>query len=661
MAEVLEPEDGFEGESGVGQISPAAAIAIGVRKTRPAGKPDPEFDAFLRKQSRLIDLQTEHLHEQRELVLSRLRWGRFGDRMKALLQVMTACVGLVLAVGLAWMAWSASQERGLVIEPFSVPPDLAARGLTGQAIASRMLDRLGEMQNATGSARAPSTYANNWNDEIKVEIPETGVSVSELRSLLVSWLGRQTRITGELYRTPTGIALSARTGTAPAKTHEGGETDLDALVQQTAEDLYGETQPYRYSAWVASKADAQSLARSKQLLLDLAGRGRGIDRVWAYNGLGVVLRQQGDIPGAIDMFTAGARLDPRFPTLRANLGSTESARGHDEAALAHFRAAAVLGRRYGGQFMTPEAMAWYPQIWQASVDQELGDFGGAARERESAQSTDTVVFGGRSTLIETQALDHDLAAAEASFALFPTPAQDASPRSAGDRWYVSRAMEWMALAREDWPGLERAYASVDEALLMPQLRVSRLTSEAPLAAQAVAKLGDLGGAQALIATTPADCYACVRMRGELAAMAHDWRAADRWFAEAVRQGPSLPFAEADWGRALLDKGDAAGAIAKLQVAHRKGPNFADPLETWGEALMAQRDWAGAAGRFAAADKDAPNWGRNHLLWGEALILSGRYPEARAQFEIANGLDLSRPDRAALTVWLDRTARGPLHG
>ena len=77
--------------------------------------------------------------------------------------------------------------------------------------------------------------------------------------------------------------------------------------------------------------------------------------------------------------------------------------------------------------------------------------------------------------------------------------------------------------------------------------------------------------------------------------------------------------------------------------------------------MARHDYTGAIARFAEADKDAPRWGRNHMRWGEALMLSGRYAEARAQYEAANGLDLSKPDRAALDVLLDRTARGPLHG
>ncbi|MGH2929495.1 MAG: tetratricopeptide repeat protein, partial [Solirubrobacteraceae bacterium] len=137
--------------------------------------------------------------------------------------------------------------------------------------------------------------------------------------------------------------------------------------------------------------------------------------------------------------------------------------------------------------------------------------------------------------------------------------------------------------------------------------------------------------------------------------------AQDWFGRWSRLSPSLPFADTAWGKALLARGDVQGAIARLKEAHRRSPHFADPLELWGEALMRQGDPAGAIGKFTQADAQAPRWGRNHMLWGEALMLSGRYAEARAQYQAAEGMDLSKPDRAALQLLLARTASGPLHG
>ncbi len=60
------------------------------------------------------------------------------------------------------------------------------------------------------------------------------------------------------------------------------------------------------------------------------------------------------------------------------------------------------------------------------------------------------------------------------------------------------------------------------------------------------------------------------MRAEIAAVKKDWTEADKWFAEAVRQAPSIPFAYSEWGAALLARGDADGTIAKETLANQKG-------------------------------------------------------------------------------------------
>src|SRR6185312_8243099 len=106
----------------------------------------------------------------------------------------------------------------------------------------------------------------------------------------------------------------------------------------------------------------------------------------------------------------------------------------------------------------------------------------------------------------------------------------------------------------------------------------------PLEALAMAKAGDVAGAETLASATPLDCYLCVRVRGRIAAIKRDWTSAERWFAEAARQAPSLPFAFAEWGEMRLAKGDIDGAIGKFEAAHQKTPHFADALKGWGDAL-----------------------------------------------------------------------------
>jgi tetratricopeptide (TPR) repeat protein len=129
----------------------------------------------------------------------------------------------------------------------------------------------------------------------------------------------------------------------------------------------------------------------------------------------------------------------------------------------------------------------------------------------------------------------------------------------------------------------------------------------PLEALAAAKTGDIAAAEELISRTPLDCYLCVRVRGQIAAEKKDWPTAEGWFAEAVRQAPTPPFAYTEWGQMRLAKGDVAGAIAVFKTAHEKGPRFADPLKGWGEALARQGSWSEARGRFNEALTDAPAW------------------------------------------------------
>jgi hypothetical protein len=162
----------------------ATAMALG-------GASRDEADAFLKdqraliaKQGHLVDLQCEYLADKDKFELSHLRWRRFTEQMKGALQFLTAIVGIAFAASLSYMIWDAAHSSGLIIEPFAVPSDIAAKGLSGQVVASQMLDKLTAMQDATDSARSPQSYANNWGDNIKVEIPETGVSIGEVQNFL---------------------------------------------------------------------------------------------------------------------------------------------------------------------------------------------------------------------------------------------------------------------------------------------------------------------------------------------------------------------------------------------------------------------------------------------------------------------------------------------
>jgi tetratricopeptide (TPR) repeat protein len=620
-------------------------MAIGVHKARGREKADPEFDAFLRKQSRLIDLQTEHLHEQRELMTSRLRLGRWKDRVTLALQAMTALVGLVVAAAVAVMAWQAHEDHGVSIEAFSVPPDLAQRGLTGQVVASELLDGLAELQAKTVTARPASTYANDWGGDIKVEIPETGVSIGELNRYLRQWLGSETKITGEVVRTPAGLAVTARAGAQSGKTFQGADADLDKLVQQAAEAVYASTQPYRYAVYLASVGrNDEALAAYQRL----AQSGAREDRPWAYTGWATLLMQRGDPRAALAKASRAIELDPRIEPAYVVLNNAEGALGRDERALAGFRAQLRMLQSGQAEGVTPEAVpVLIDELRGELIPTSVGDYAQAvSTDLRLPTTVDVEGFGGalsfRPSLVGHLANLHDVSAARRA-AIDP-------PQSG---FWLDEQIS-IAAEQEDWPAV---LALMDQA---PRSASAAPNAQGPRAF-VLARLGRLAEAEAAIAQTPPDCTNCLEVRGYIRALAGDRKGADRWFAEATKRADKLPFGYYRWGWSLLVLGDADGAIAKLKLAHNRGPRSADPLELWGEALMKRGDFAGAVGKFKEADKHAPRWGRNHMLWGEALMLAGRYAEARAQYQTANDLDLSKPDRAALDVLLARTSSGPLHG
>ncbi len=626
-------------EQALDQPSPAA-VSLALGRTSKGGKAlDAEATAFLRDQRRLINLQTEHLHEQRELQTSRLRWGRFSDRMKALLQVMTAGVGLAVVAVIAVMAWQAHEDHGLTIAAFSVPPDLAQRGLTGQVVATRVLDRLSELQIATLSARPASTYAENWGDDIKVEIPETGVSLGELNAWLRQWLGHETRITGDVVRTASGLSVTARAGAAPGKTVEGAEADIDALTSQSAEALYAATQPYRYAVYLSGHGKPDEALAS---YTRLARSGSTEDRRWAYTGWSALLMQRGDNKGAVAVLREGQQrgLFLHDTGGDANLGFADEALGHIQTELSDGRAGLELDKssKLRTIFVGPQAR----RAQEGFIARFLGDARSAAAWM-GASGEFLREGGGLGALLANAALaqivDHDVSGGRRALDTI-TFSQ-----------LLSRRDLEMAAAKalDDWAGLV-ALAGQEQAsdqAAGPVRKDHLERSVWPALAVGYARLGRQGEAEALVASTPLDCDPCVEARALVAAAKRDWAGADRWFAAVDRQAPEIPFWDADWGQTLLAKGDVDGAIAKLSQAHQKGPHFADPLELWGEALMRKGDVNGAVAKFREADKYAPRWGRNHLRWGEALARLGRAEAAKAQWRAAAGMDLSAADRAEL--------------
>ncbi|HEY1631326.1 MAG TPA: hypothetical protein VGF56_08420 [Rhizomicrobium sp.] len=593
----------------------------------------PQIEALIARQIALADLQIEDIKRDDKLRRWALRYSNASAVMKVAFELAVAFVFLVIAVVVAGAIWSAHEARGLVIESFQVPAPMAERGLTGQVVASRLLDKLAGLQDKTDSLRAPNSYANNWGDDIKVQIPDTGVSIGEFNRYLRQWLGHETHITGEVWREDDGIAVVARAGSDQGVVFPGKESELDALLQKAAESVFEKTQAYRYAVYLTENGDKAKADKVLQTILATAPPG---EQAWALSLQSNENYNNGDFLGAVALNTRGAALDPDNALAVENRAEAERELSWDEAALRDFRRTYEMtaGSRSD---VNPAKLPVALRFGQMQIAQRLGDFATClVLDLQVETMPDYAGSAVNSRLIEIayRGWSHDPAGAE-RVAREPVPA---------DIITTATRLSFLAQGRflaGDAAGGTRAYFALLDLPIPPATREffkqDNRRQLLALYARALAERGDFAHADAAIADTPGDCDTCLRMRGQIAALERQWGRADYWFARAAAHAPSVPFADSDWGMALLAKGDAAGAIAKFESAHAKGPNFADPLEGWGEALMAQNRADLALGKFQGAARLTPQWGRLHLKWGEALFYMGRKDEARAQFVLAAGL------------------------
>ena len=274
-------------------------------------------------------------------------------------------------------------------------------------------------------------------------------------------------------------------------------------------------------------------------------------RAQAWNGLGILSAQyKGDTRAALVMYRRAREADPTYPLGYTNAVNNEYGTGHAEIALALVPdALRVLAS--GSADWSPgsaETTRLNVRVTQALL---MGNFENSVSLARTAMAITGVGarpfaamrFGGLAL-----AQLHDGAARTWLDQMPPT----LTPTNAATMIQARLQVEaWL----ENWPAVLRSEATAEKSIagLIPgsDLKLRFDTQLRLWLALAKAKTGDIAGAEALIATTPGDCYDCVRIRGLIAAEARQWGRADYWFARAVHDGPSPPFAYTDWGQSLL--------------------------------------------------------------------------------------------------------------
>jgi tetratricopeptide (TPR) repeat protein len=639
----------FDADPGESAVEPSTA-AIGLALNEAGRDPGISADAreFLRKQARYLELQMEDLHEQRDLTLSHLRWRRLNDWIRAAWQGALAILAVFAVLALFIAMWNAYEAKGLVVRSLKTPPDFASKGLDGTVLAQRLLDKLNGLvvESEPIAFRSADGIRGDWGDESKVEIPQTGISVEELFRALRDWLGHETHVSGEIWQTANGIAVTVRADANTGVTVTGASADLDKLLDRAAEKILAQTQPYRYAGVLVQRG---RYAQAVDFLRPIAHGANTADRAWAYTFWSNTLVFAGKNRESLPYADMAVRLDPSDPSAYFSRLSAEAILQQVEPSIRDVRAMdRLLSGPNTGNLSVP-ATAVMRQTIPISYCAFGNDYVCVANAARPLSEQNFFGYDHADLLVASElALAHDGGAARSILASHQRWDDGTAIYFSGAVgammpyfFLLANVGQWSrAAADAEMADRSAAHANLD-------LTDERRSYLWPLLAYALAKSGNVKAADALITKTALDCTPCLGMRGRIAAVEGHDAQASYWFARTIRNAPSIPSADADWGEMLLHRGDFDGAIAKFKLANRIGPHFADPLEMWGEALIAKNRSDLALLKFAEANKYAPNWGRLHLKWGEALTWLGRGDEAKAQFRVASSLDVSDADRAVL--------------
>jgi len=589
-ADTVSPAEGGVGETPLDPT--AAALATEVARN------DPELaraaSAYFRKQSHLVEIQTEHLHEQRAVNLQLLKLKRFGERLRVGLQVFAILVATFIGVGAAIMIRDAVTSRRVVIEPFHSPPGLAASGLDGTVVASRLLDALSRLQDATRSGVQRLDLANAWSSQVKLEVPETGISLGEISRLLKERFGHDVHIEGDLTETPAGaLALTVRGNGVPAMSFDGSAAKFEQLSVAAAEYVYSKSQPAR---WAYYLQDAGRYAEAMIYCQSAVGSVSKEDQPYLLNIWANSLNNTGGSPReALSLYRAALKLKPDYWIGYNNVMNELWVLGDEEGA---WRTGELMLTAAGGRpgrapelyYQNFDTLAWNLGAWlHATV---------ADSEANAGVGTGLTTSGPAIADIQTRL--HDPEAADLALKTLTEDPHDPSigaiahfvrgrlATQMGDTTAAAREMEAFGIAFADpvvstgYPGYDCWIAPAEEAAGHP----------------------DKADALLKAAGTFVDCY---RFRGDILDGRGDWAAAQTEYAKAVALAPDLPASYYSWGLALARHGDLTGAVARLKDANLRGPHWADPLEAWADVLAQQGRAKEALVKYDEALKYAPNW------------------------------------------------------
>ncbi len=564
-----------------------------------------EAKEYLRDQRALVRLQVHHFEEERVLGIEALKRKRYFDHMRMSFQVFMALVATAIGLAAILMVWDAVHSRSVVIDEFEVSANAVGQVPNGRIISSGLLDVLTRIQVATRTSAERRSLSNAWTNDIAIEVPETGISIGQIENVLKTRFGHDQHISGDVVITEEGnLALTVRGPGILAKTFLDNRRNIDKLLTQAGEYIYGQSQPGLWANYLASNDrddDAIQFAQHAYPTLSAS------EKPYVLNDWAIAIVDKGD-PGASEkglmLYRETLRLKPDFWTGYNNVMTTLTAMGDEEGTV---RTGEQLMRVAGGrpgrapeiEYQNYDQQVWDLTAWIASNIADMESHGGIGT---NASATGVVNLN----IAQYEAWRHDVDTAAVRIKTTVVNSRSAPDisSSAMSKAVLAEEIGDLKAAAAEWDNYAAAYKNPTVSILNPMYMCYAAPTYEKTGQSAKADAALDAPIKATGYSTFVDCY---RFKGDVLELRGDWTGAQAWYAKAIKLAPSIPSGYYSYGMALFKHNDLTGALEQFRLANQKGPHWADPLKAWGDVLAKQGHRAEALDRYNEALKYAPNW------------------------------------------------------
>jgi tetratricopeptide (TPR) repeat protein len=602
-------EEKSEAEAGETLASPEAfAAAVAARLAVVDPELARETSNFLRKQAKLLETQNRHLEVEHAFHVSRLKGQsqegklrRAGIRIRLAFQFCFAFLAAFLGIALVIMVRDALASRSVVIDAFEISPGITDQVPNGRMVAAGLLDVLTRIQAATKLNAQRRSLSNAWTGDIAIEVPETRVSIGDIERLLKTRFGHDQHIDGDVVRAEKGgLALTVRGSGILPRTFVGPAENLDDLLMQAGEYVYGQSQPALWAQYLTEKdRNDEAIKFCEQRYLTVADE----DRPYLLNSWANAIAAKGGsgaMNDALPLYREALRLKADYWNAYNNIMFALGGMGNEEGIVKTGQqmikaAGGRPGRAREIDYQNYDLTVWDLTAQRAAIVADL----------EASNGVGTLPgFNGAQNLSVAQldAQMHDVDDAAMRLRITPIDSKNLPDvaLAAFDHALLAEERSDLKAAVIAWDAFAAAFANPEVATSNPNALCFAAVSyeKAGLSAKADAALDSPGP------LTYVDCY---RFKGDVLDLRGNWPGAQEWYAKAVQLAPSMPAGYYSWGLGLMRHGALDSAAEKFAQANARGPHWADPLKAWGDLLLLQNRPREALAKYDQALKYAPKW------------------------------------------------------